>query len=317
MIDTCFAADHNVFDDKDTLIFGQDDAVGWVDTVAFDKTHDAGASQGWCPGVVDTNGDGKISTGWTEPNQPVDPKKDHRIDFGCYCDRHQPDRRQHLVLGHRSRGHRRSCASSAGANPPQSCKAEVYMPPPSKASLPYSGGVAIDSNGVVWQNWRGVHEILSFDRRKCKVLNGPTATGQQCPEGWTRVHEAGPRVQRGAADRTSTDMLYLTNIDHHDALGLGKDVLLAGDVNADSFFVADAAERPDEDVDAARAVSAGIPCAAHRRTHRRSERRLEGPRHVVELLDVHAMAPGRRQGIAAEGCEVPDAAESSREVIVP
>ena len=32
-------------------------------------------------------------------------------------------------------------------------------------------------------------------------------------------------------------MLYLTNIDHHDALGLGKDVLLGGDVNADSFFV--------------------------------------------------------------------------------
>jgi len=35
--------------------------IGWLDTVAFDKTHDAGASQGWCPGVVDTNGDGKLS----------------------------------------------------------------------------------------------------------------------------------------------------------------------------------------------------------------------------------------------------------------
>ena len=74
-----------MFDEHDALVFGQDNAVGWVDTVAFDKTHDAAASQGWCPGVVDTNGDGKISTGWTEPNQPVDPKKDHRIEFGCYA----------------------------------------------------------------------------------------------------------------------------------------------------------------------------------------------------------------------------------------
>jgi hypothetical protein len=32
-------------------------------------------------------------------------------------------------------------------------------------------------------------------------------------------------------------MLYLSNIDHHDALGLGKDVLLSGDVNDDSFWV--------------------------------------------------------------------------------
>jgi hypothetical protein len=80
MIDTCFAADHNHFDDKDVLIFGQTNSVGWLDT-AFDKTHDAAASQGWCPAVLDINGDGKI-TEWTEPNQAVDPKKDHRINFG-------------------------------------------------------------------------------------------------------------------------------------------------------------------------------------------------------------------------------------------
>ena len=82
----------------------------------------------------------------------------------------------------------------------------------------------------------------------------------------------------------------VTNIDSHDALGLGKDVLLNGDVNADSFF-----------------VQRGW-------THRRSERRLEGPRHVVQLLDVHAVAPGRRQGHAAEGRQVPDAARSACEM---
>src|SRR6185295_12485151 len=75
-----------------------------------------------------------------------------------------------------------------------------------------------------------------------------------------------------------------------------------------------AAERPDEVVDAARAVPARVPCASHRWTHRRREGRVEGPRHVVELFDVHAVAPGRRQGIAAEGREVPGAAESAREI---
>src|SRR5437867_1923390 len=51
-IDSCFAADHNQFDDHDALVFGQDNAIGWVDTATFDKTHDAAASQGWCPGVA-------------------------------------------------------------------------------------------------------------------------------------------------------------------------------------------------------------------------------------------------------------------------
>ena len=236
-VDSCFAADHNQFDDHDNLVFGQDNAIGWVDTVAFDKTHDAGASQGWCPGVIDTNGDGKISTGWTEPKQPVDPKKDHRIEFGCYAIAISPTDGSIWCSGI-DHTDTTLVRLERGTNAPASCKAEVYVPPPAKASLTYSGGVAVDSNGVVWQNWRGVHEILSFDRRKCKVLNGPAATGQQCPEGWTVYTKPGPSF-KGAnpTPETSTDMLYLTNIDHHDALGLGKDVLLAGDVNADSFFV--------------------------------------------------------------------------------
>ena len=233
-IDTCFAADHNEFDDRDQLVLGQDDAVGWIDTAAFDKTHDAGASQGWCPGVVDTNGDGKISTGWTEPKEAIDPKRDHRIEFGCYAIGISPTDGSIWCSGI---GHDDTTLVrlERGSNPPTSCKAEVYEPPKSMAPLTYSGGVAIDSHGVVWQNWRGVHKIFSFDRRKCKVLNGPTATGQQCPEGWTEYTKPGPTF-KGQPD-LSTDMLYLDHIDHHNALGLGEDVLLAGDVNADSFWV--------------------------------------------------------------------------------
>src|SRR5207302_1985323 len=96
--------------------------------------------------------------------------------------------------------------------------AEVYVPPPDKMPLPGSGGVAIDSNGLVWQNWRGAHQMLSFDRRKCKMLNGPNATGQHCPEGWTVYTKPGPTFQ-GGADYSSTDMLYMTEIDRDNTLG--------------------------------------------------------------------------------------------------
>jgi hypothetical protein len=233
-IDTCFAADHNHFDEHDSLVFGQNNAIGWVDTATFDKTHDAAASQGWCPAVLDTNGDGKI-TEWTEPNQPIDPQKDHRIEFGCYSDAISPIDGSVWCSGIGARD-TKLVRIERGANPPLTCKAEVYVPPPEKMPLPGSGGVAVDTNGVVWQNWRGAHQMMSFDRRRCKVLNGPNATGQQCPEGWTVYTKPGPAFQ-GAPDYLRADMLYLTQIDRHNALGLGKDVVMAGDVNSDSFFV--------------------------------------------------------------------------------
>src|SRR4029077_18690632 len=44
-IDTCFAADHNHFDEHDSLVFGQVSAIGWLDTAAYDKTRDAASSQ--------------------------------------------------------------------------------------------------------------------------------------------------------------------------------------------------------------------------------------------------------------------------------
>jgi len=41
---------------------------------------------------------------------------------------------------------------------------------------------------------------------------------------------------------------------------------------------------------------------------------MEGSRVLVELLDVHTLAPGRRQGYTAKDCEVPGAAGSSGEI---
>jgi len=53
-------------------------------------------------------------------------------------------------------------------------------------------GGDIDNNGVFWVSLASGH-LGSFDRRKCKVLNGPTATGKHCPEGWTLYQLPGPQ----------------------------------------------------------------------------------------------------------------------------
>src|SRR5207245_1226191 len=54
-------------------------------------------------------------------------------------------------------------------------------------------------------------------------LNGPTATGQHCPEGWTFYPEPLPQLQ-GVTDRGSAEASYYTWVDQFGVLGLGKNV---------------------------------------------------------------------------------------------
>ena len=83
-IDTCFSADHNQISDDDVIYYGFNGGLGWINIDIWDETQDAEAAQGWCPGVVDTNGDGLITPGWTEPDEAIDPTRDHRIQVSCY-----------------------------------------------------------------------------------------------------------------------------------------------------------------------------------------------------------------------------------------
>jgi hypothetical protein len=233
LIDTCFTTDHNDFAPDDTLYFGSanngaTDVVGWIDTRAFDKTHNDETSQGWCPAVLDTNGDGKI-TEWTEPDQPVDPKKDHRIKFDCYSPGANPVDGAIWCTG----SGRQVVRLERGSSPPQTCKAEVYEAPAGKM-IDGSRGVEVDGKGLVWVNFNLTDHVGSFDRSKCKVLNGPTATGQQCPEGWT-FHE----TKTGATfpgTPFQTDRTYLMNVDRHNTLGLGKDVPVTHAINSDAVL---------------------------------------------------------------------------------
>ena len=40
---------------------GGGQVVGWINTDVYDETGDEQFSQGWCPTVIDTNGDGRIT----------------------------------------------------------------------------------------------------------------------------------------------------------------------------------------------------------------------------------------------------------------
>jgi hypothetical protein len=219
-VDTCFGTHHLQFaynDANDTLwTSGGGQVVGWLDTKKFLATGDAAAAQGWSPHVLDTNGNGRRDDGWVEPGQTADPRRDTRLGAGFYAV--MPSPADGSVWG-----------SAAFQFPgallrfdPKTQLTEVYRPP-----LPGFGirGADIDTHGVVWASLGSGH-LGEFDRRKCKAaLNGPAATGDHCPEGWTLHALPGP----GFADlpQFSVESSYYTWVDQHDTLGLGKDVPIA------------------------------------------------------------------------------------------
>ena len=217
------------------VYFGMQGAVAWVDVNKWDETHDAAASQGWCPAVLDTNNDGKITPGWTEPNQPIDPTKDHRIDFGCYAVAVNA-KDGSLWCSGIGRAAKRLMRLEVGKDAPASCKAEFYEPPPNQKPVEVigSGGVEVDHQGVAWQNWRVSGHFSAFDRSKCKSTADPQGTGQSCPEGWTFYRKDDPTYD---GSPYHTNQSYLTHMDVHDTLGLGKDAPLYSNVNTDAFEV--------------------------------------------------------------------------------
>jgi hypothetical protein len=83
-VDTCFGTHHLNFDDNDVLWFtGGGPVEGWFDTKIYDKTGDETKAQGWTAFVVDTNGNGKRDA-YVEPDQPLDPAKDKRVNVPFY-----------------------------------------------------------------------------------------------------------------------------------------------------------------------------------------------------------------------------------------
>jgi len=91
---------------------------------------------------------------------------------------------------------------------------------------------------LYWVSLASGH-LASFDRRKCKVLNGPTATGKHCPEGWKLYQLPGPQL-KDVQDPGSAESSYYTWVDWHNTLGLGRNVPIAmGNLNSSILALVD------------------------------------------------------------------------------
>ena len=251
LVDTCYGTHHLQFaeDANDTLWFsGDSSAVGWIDTKTYDETGDERYSQGWCPTVIDTNGDGEITKPWNEPNRrgelEIDPSRDTRIvGFGYGIIASPTDGSIWITRTGPFPG--RLVRLDRGDNPPETCVAEVYEPPSIENPNVDAGqtgfaprGIDVDRNGIIWTALSGSSQMASFDRSKCAVTNGLTATGQHCPEGWTIYDTPGPQM-KNVETPGSADFHYYSWVDQYNTLGLGENIPIADGSTSDSLLALD------------------------------------------------------------------------------
>jgi len=230
-VGTCFGTHHLMFaEDANRTLWtsGGGPVIGWLNTKVWDETGDEEKAQGWTALILDFNGNGRRDE-YVEPNAPADPAKDKRLQpgqygGGPYALAPAPDG---SVWGTMFGFPGAVFRLTPGANPPETALTEVFEVPWKNPAVPDAGfsprGGDVDRNGVYWAALASGH-LASFDRRKCKgPLNGPTATGQHCPEGWTFYPEPLPQLGN-VAGPGSGEGSYYTWVDQFNTLGLGENV---------------------------------------------------------------------------------------------
>ena len=260
LIDTCFGTHHLLFaEDANNTLWtsggGAGGTVGWLNTKMWEETHDVVKSQGWTALVLDTNGNGKrdpyadveqnvatapsgegFGTSAVIPSISSDPKKDTRINGGFYAVALGTDGTVWgTILGFPGGIVR----LTPGSNPPETALAEYFEVPWNNSKAPVWGfaprGMDVDRNNVAWVALGSGH-LASFDRRKCKgPLNGPTAVGQHCPEGWTLYPTPGPSFQNVKLSG-SADSHYYDWVDQFDTLGVGRNTPIITGNASDSLI---------------------------------------------------------------------------------
>src|SRR5262245_16261528 len=232
LINTCYGTHHLIFaEDANNTLWtsggGGAGVVGWLNTKMYLETGDEEKSQGWTAFILDTNGNGKRDE-YVGPKDPIDPTKDKQIQVSYYGVAYSPV--DGSIWGSIRVFPGSVVRMNPGPNPPHTALAEIYELP-WKDGKPLAGGYGprgmdIDRNGVVWTVLSSGH-LGSFDRRKCKgPLNGPRATGQHCPEGWTMHPFPGPQFE-GLTDPGSAESAYYVWVDQFNTLGLGENVPVA------------------------------------------------------------------------------------------
>lgn len=245
LIDTCFATHHLQFgtDPDNTLYFNEllGPVFGWVNTRLWEQTGDEQLAQGWCPQILDTNGDGEITKPWNAWGDEVDPSLDTEIQANMYTVIPDPNDSD-IVWG---------VAEDAGElypfgvlvrldrgdNPPETCISEAY-------AIPDPGfdprGMDMDSEGNPWVALAGSSHWAKFERDKCEVMNGPEVhDGTHCENGWTLWETPGPKL--GNTD-VPADFHYFGWVDQHNVSGLGKDTPILTGSNSDALIALDPEE---------------------------------------------------------------------------
>ena len=243
LIGTCYGTHHLQFaeDEQDTLYFSGGGAViGWLDTKLYDATGDEELSQGWCPTVIDTNGDGVITKPWNEPpprgsRDPAafDPALDTRVVVSAYGVIANPLDDAVWIVSDDFPG--RLLRLDRGDDPPASCISELYTVPVEKGYR--TRGLDVDRNGVLWTALAGSSHFASFDRGKCTVFGGPEVRGgRQCDAGWSFYKAPGPNFRN---TDIGTDFHYYNWVDQFNTLGLGENVPIANGSSSDSLLALD------------------------------------------------------------------------------
>lgn len=229
-VDTCFGTHHLNFgyDADNTLYLANNGGpqVGWVNTRVFLETGDSAKAQGWTPFILDTNGNGRRDD-YVEPDAPVDPRRDKRLNLGFYGI--AVNANDGSVWGSNTAGRGWIVRVDLGSNPPVTAMTEAYQLPTAEFGI---RGMDLDSRGIAWAAGAGGH-LISFDRSKCRVRNGPTATGDHCPDGFTLYPMPGPTFAGVEGPLATVASPYYVWVDIHDILGLGRDTVIVMDNQSD------------------------------------------------------------------------------------
>ena len=310
-IDTCFGTHHLNFDNNDMLWFtGGGPVEGWFDTRIYDKTEDEQKAQGWTVFVLDTNGNGKRDA-YVEPDQPVDPTKDKRVNAPFYGVAPSPVDGSiwGSVLGMPGMLVR----IVLGSDPSNTALSEVYEVPWKNPKATAQGfaprGMDVDSNGVVWTVLSSGHLRQLRSPQVQGAAERPDGDRSALPRGLGALSAARSELQgrRGLGER------------RHGVLQLHRSLRHArhreGRPARNRQRIRSAARARGRQVpDLPRAVSDGLLRQGHRRPHRRSEGRLEGQGHLDDLRDARAVPRRGRQGDDEQAGEVPGEKQSSRQV---
>jgi hypothetical protein len=241
LIQTCFGTHHLVFseDGTNTLWFsGGGGQIGWFNDNVYEETGDIAAAQGWTDLVLDTNGNGMRDPDPVGMNDPVDPTRDKILGLNNYSVSVSPV--DGSIWGAYRNFPGGFIRMIPGDNPPETAIAQYYEVPVGADGIPTGPhsmrGADIDRYGVMWAGLQTGH-IASFDVRKCTgPLNGPEATGQHCPEGWSFWEMPGPNYKNIQDQPGSGDTSYYTWVDQFNTLGAGENVPVAIGNASDSLL---------------------------------------------------------------------------------